>query len=897
MPEEASGYLNGVVHGGSSSSTASATQGSRLSKSGSAPSLVEAAAVKLENQRLREEIRAMCNTIKSQSSQLSELWAETQRLQARKNGKRCRTASNVSNLMAGVAELSRMQLDPGNSSGARAGFPRARSAGSLISGGLPGADSERGPSGWSSALGQPMQPGPAGDFRPHEVSHNADANCEGMQSAQVPTLAKEQGPNSKGMRDGTIDAQFRHIPSYLSDLISQDPDSSKDGLPATLASDLYKLHTSSKHPFDGRSDRSGQSQKRLPLFTPKITPLPESYRYTLDRAAQNGGATLGPATFGANGKVVSASPNLCEPGYSAVMQDVAGSRFPHSSGVPGVGGSNGIAGILEPTTLQGTKAEPELPIRGAVSLFIMAQNLNLSMLSAKSDLAASFRATIQEDIARELGPGFTPEHVDVRLLAESAAIPVTITAPSGVSCHDLHRCLCNKPLRWAGNKSSKLSTLEGFSAVCLSPSWCLCTIGMPSIVDEASTTVSGGSPLALQVSLAQDLPAVPDEQDLVLPRCLQRTGHTPRDDPGKPPRASPKRRSMAKAPTSSAKVKRNPREAKPNRENSSARQLNFSGLSDTPYYQPMLLGEGFGEETEHISGLFVPSVDATFDSRMSSPQTEERMKSRSHGVNGVVTQPNKQPIESPKRPDVTLTSHPAFSRNSSDEEVTFIEDDSVSTPARAAAPRRVGALGSRRSVGVEQPSAASKRLSNTRSRTSSGHSAGPAPKSMPKVEPKETAPAAASAPAAPAALASEERPVVPRAPVVPAAPVPAVPASTPAPTPVETAGYVPTAAAVAGEKTAAEVVEPKPKTEVFQAESEEESESSEASSEGESEEESGDGVTQVRPRRKSTSAEVKDLIGDDSDDSDESDSEEVERAEVPTRTAPRTSAESLLSKE
>ena len=222
------------------------------------------------------------------------------------------------------------------------------------------------------------------------------------------------------------------------------------------------------------------------------------------------------------------------------------SRFPHSSGVPGVGGSNGIAGILEPTTLQGTKAEPELPIRGAVSLFIMAQNLNLSMLSAKSDLAASFRATIQEDIARELGPGFTPEHVDVRLLAESAAIPVTITAPSGVSCHDLHRWLCNKPLRWAGNKSSKLSTLEGFSAVCLSPSWCLCTIGMPSIVDEASTTVSGGSPLALQVSLAQDLQAVPDEQDLVLPRCLQRTGHTPRDDPGKPPRASPKRRSMAK---------------------------------------------------------------------------------------------------------------------------------------------------------------------------------------------------------------------------------------------------------------------------------------------------------------------------------------------------------------
>lgn len=51
--------------------------------------------MKLENQRLREEIRtalglfesgqralrSMCNTIKSQSKQLSELWAETKKLQ------------------------------------------------------------------------------------------------------------------------------------------------------------------------------------------------------------------------------------------------------------------------------------------------------------------------------------------------------------------------------------------------------------------------------------------------------------------------------------------------------------------------------------------------------------------------------------------------------------------------------------------------------------------------------------------------------------------------------------------------------------------------------------------------------------------------------------------------
>lgn len=205
--------------------------------------------------------------------------------------------------------------------------------------------------------------------------------------------------------------------------------------------------------------------------------------------------------------------------------------------------SGGIGGILEPSTLQ--ESHVELP-RGAVSLFILAQNLNLSMLSAKTELATSFRSTIQEDIAQNLGPGFLPEHVDVRLLAESAAIPVTITAPKGVSCYDLHRWLCNKPLRWgAGNK---LGTLEGFNAICLSPSWCLSTVGMPSIVaDEASTTVSGGSPLddGKGTNLAQDLPAIPDEQDLILPRSLQRSGHTPRDGPQR--KVSPKKRPLPKA--------------------------------------------------------------------------------------------------------------------------------------------------------------------------------------------------------------------------------------------------------------------------------------------------------------------------------------------------------------
>jgi len=842
MPEEASGYLNGVVHGGSSSSTASAAQGSRLSKSGSAPSLVEAAAVKLENQRLREEIRAMCTTIKSQSSQLSDLWAETQRLQARKDGKRSRTASNVSNLMAGVAELSRMQLDPGNACGGRSGLSRARSAGSIS-----GADAD-GVFGWSANLGQPKH----GAF---EVS-------------LPPALA--EAPNSKGMRDGTI-AQAPQVfgqnpfPSQFSEL-SQDRDSSK-GLPPTLAFDLYKLHNSSKMSF---AERSGHSNKRLPLFTPKIMPLPENYRDALDRAEQHGRATAAHGDAAAHNLRFPADAGLC------ASQSFAGARPETAYGAMQAKSGPGSGGILEPSTLE---SHVELP-RGAVSLFILAQNLNLSMLSAQTELAARFRSTIQEDIAQNLGPGFLPEHVDVRLLAESAAIPVTITAPKGVSCYDLHRWLCNKPLRWgAGNK---LGTLEGFTAICLSPSWCLSTVGMPSIVaDEASTTVSGGSPLddGKGTNLAQDLPAIPDEQDLILPRSLQRSGHTPRD--GLQRKVSPKKRPLPKAPASTAKVKRNPREAKDHRENSSsARQLNFSGLSDTPYYQPMLLGEGFGEEKEHISGLFVPGVDtSTFDSRVNSPEAEktrDKLPARNGGVgHGVVTQPRLSSTPATKSP-----AYPVLSRqNTSDEDVPFIEDDSVGAGAGPAGPRRSG---------VEQPNGPMKRLASNRSRTSSSRSA-QVPESQ-KVEHKEEAPALPAPAPTVVPVASATQDTGRSSGSFHEAPISSKQ------TPVEKAPDVPKAAAVAstGEKTSVEAPKSTPaEAEVVLASDSEESES-ESDASSESEEESADGVTEAGPRRKSTSAEVKDLIGDMESSSDsESDVAPVERSEPPTRTR----AESLLSKE
>eukprot|EP00913_Durusdinium_trenchii_P008714 g8185.t1 len=154
-------------------------------------------------------------------------------------------------------------------------------------------------------------------------------------------------------------------------------------------------------------------------------------------------------------------------------------------------------------------AEPQLPPdlpRGAVSLLILAQNINLPLLAARSDLASAFRWALQEDVAAQLcgaGVAFAPGQVEVRLLADSAAIPVTVTPSHGLPCHELHRLLSTKQLRWCAG--SKLDHLEGFSQVCLSPSWCFFSVGLPSIVaasDELASTTAG-SPLEAEGRVAR----------------------------------------------------------------------------------------------------------------------------------------------------------------------------------------------------------------------------------------------------------------------------------------------------------------------------------------------------------------------------------------------------------
>mmetsp|Transcript_35232 Transcript_35232/g.76960 ORF Transcript_35232/g.76960 Transcript_35232/m.76960 type:complete len:1007 (+) Transcript_35232:78-3098(+) len=107
-----------------------------LQKSDSEPGLLKVAAVELDNKRLREEIRAMCDTIKQQSSQLSHLWSETNQLQmdSGSDNPGLRSAS----LMSGVAELSRLRLTS-NTSGVAGPCGGQASTGGGSRGGLVGA--------------------------------------------------------------------------------------------------------------------------------------------------------------------------------------------------------------------------------------------------------------------------------------------------------------------------------------------------------------------------------------------------------------------------------------------------------------------------------------------------------------------------------------------------------------------------------------------------------------------------------------------------------------------------------------------------------------------------------------------------------------------------------------
>eukprot|EP00439_Symbiodinium_sp_Y106_P002320 s4517_g1.t1 len=357
---------------------------------------------------------------------------------------------------------------------------------------------------------------------------------------------------------------------------------------------------------------------------------------------------------------------------------------------------------LHQTQVSNKISYPPCTNGGAVSFTLLAQNINISELCSRRNLASAFKAAIQSAVAQELGHNFLPEYVDVRLSPDSAAIPVVVLPPAGMSARELHAQLCTRQLPgWS--VAGRVASLEGFRSVCLSSLWVLCSVGMPSVVavasDElASTTVSAGSPLAEGLehkSSSLDVPEVPQEEipSIPLPQSLQRSGHTPREgsDTAKPRRPAAKRASERPKLTSSGKVRprgstQGPLSPARSPARSAARQLDFSGADDAPALRPMLLG---GEDHKDLqNGLYIPGpAEDSEDSRdMLPPAPAETQGTR----RPTVTQPffpppsparRPQPLGGHKAPIPATRAAEIERQTSSDEELSFI--DPASHPHRA----------------------------------------------------------------------------------------------------------------------------------------------------------------------------------------------------------------------
>ncbi|CAE7227139.1 GIP [Symbiodinium sp. CCMP2592] len=447
-----------------------------MSRSGTAPNLVQAAAVKLENDRLREEIRAMCNTIKYQSSQLSELWTETKLLQARWTSKAQRVPS-MSSLVRGVAELSRRQLDPGAmGAGSHSELSRAQSAGSLLSTG--------------------SQPG-AGLRRTAASGPNSDPSLSlgGFDAPLAPHLGLSN-KETDGLEGSALDSV--HTNSEVGPL----PPNWQP------AGGLYS-QANSMRPLGHQS-----SQKRLPLFRPTLSPPPSTHL----RERKPPPAPVVAESVHQPGQVAVDVPEPTR-GSGIAMEgheDLPSVPWLPRETHPVPSQSRDPVQQLHQTQVSNKISYPPCTNGGAVSFTLLAQNINISELCSRRNLASAFKAAIQSAVAQELGHNFLPEYVDVRLSPDSAAIPVVVLPPAGMSARELHAQLCTRQLPgWS--VAGRVASLEGFRSVCLSSLWVLCSVGMPSVVavasDElASTTVSAGSPLAEGLehkSSSLDVPEVP----------------------------------------------------------------------------------------------------------------------------------------------------------------------------------------------------------------------------------------------------------------------------------------------------------------------------------------------------------------------------------------------------
>lgn len=400
-----------------------------LAKCGSAPSFADAESVRLENKRLRDEIRSMCDTIKHQSSQLSQLWADTNVYQAHQG-----SLGGNATLLHNIASLSRRQLD-GNSVGSdRRGMQRGQSTGSL-------ADSQ--------------------------LSGGGTVPAAGMAS----TLA-----GSQALRDSVVQAwplESSRVEASMGSRMDASAGSRLDASRLEAAMDKYGV---------GLTGSLGHypSRKRLPLFSPTVGPVPQLRSYA------NKGTMAASST--ARPKEVVSQPRRHT--TSTLQEQDQSASSSHSPGRPQADRwairrespaelSRGTTPRSQssPSAAQAVAQKPskrkagstcgdETPTSaGKVALSLAVQNVSYALLMSDPVLLKAFQVVVKQAVAAEAGSGVGPEDVELSLSKGSVIVKATVTVPAGVAAAAVHSSLCSTT-SLENALASRLTRMHGMAAVC-----------------------------------------------------------------------------------------------------------------------------------------------------------------------------------------------------------------------------------------------------------------------------------------------------------------------------------------------------------------------------------------------------------------------------------------------
>lgn len=458
---------------------------SGMTRCGSAPGLVEAAAVQLENKRLREEIRVMCDTIKHQSSQLSQLWSETNFMQAGPGG-------NGASMLRGVAELSRRRLGVEGASSGPA-MHRVQSTGALSEASPASVARWRGRAAEGGSLGSGAVAG--GLWDPLPTAPAALWAGSGLSSDLAGALTRFSAAG--------------RLPLFTPALNPPPQPRSRNSRASAAPPEP---HEPPHHPAEGRGHSASSTDVRqtppsaLPTSpcaapSPRTLPGQQARRHAVQVLRRHGRDTCeatetGRVAYGADGApLVGTPPSL---GASGATSQSSRSRLSQHAWAPKSSAEVCLAGDHRSLGSPGRWAYREFAAQGSVSLAMTVQRVDYAMLVARPVLLAAFKAAVKQAVAAEAGSGVLADHVDLVLSAGSVLVQATVTPPGSVPVNVvLSRLSASTAVAFA--VATRLAKLEGISAVATgvisvsplgAPTMSSMLLGIPAIDELTSTTVS-----------------------------------------------------------------------------------------------------------------------------------------------------------------------------------------------------------------------------------------------------------------------------------------------------------------------------------------------------------------------------------------------------------------------